>query len=286
MSQQALIKRYYLLINQLESRQYPSRKAITRRFEEEGLKCSRRTFTRTLESLRDEFSIEVTYSHSKKGYYIDYEKSVNFDSFSDLLNYYNSTENLSQALSSASKSLQFIQIDSTSLMQGLEHLPHIVAAINNQEQVKIAYRKFDNKEIEEFQYNPEILKEYQNRWYVVGYAHHRKGIRTYALDRIQKVEITSASFTKKLGNADEYFKDVIGINTGGKVTEVILSFTHEQGNYIRTLPLHHSQEILVDDMNEFRISIMVKPNIELKQRIQMYGDNVKIIQPKNLFKLV
>ncbi|MCL3781157.1 WYL domain-containing transcriptional regulator [Prolixibacteraceae bacterium JC049] len=284
MSQQAIIKRYYLLINLLESKRYPSRQAIIDRFEEDGLICSRRTFTRTLESLRDEFGIEITYSHSQRGYYIDHEKSVNFVSFSNLLNYYNSTENLSQAISLGNNSLQFIQIDS-SPTQGLEHLRHIISAINNQKQVKLTYCKFDNEEIQEFEYNPEILKEYQNRWYVIGYAHHRNAIRTYALDRIQTVKMTSNSFTRDLGTANEYFKDVIGVTTSGdEVVEIILSFTHKQGNYIKTLPLHHSQKIITDTLEEFRISINVKPNYELKQRIQMYGNNVKIIHPKGLFE--
>ena len=286
MSQQAIIKRYYLIIDKLRKQQYPSRKEITSVFEEEGLKCSRRTFNRTLESLRVEFGIEVTYSSYRKGYFIDREKSINYDSFSDLLNYYNSTENLSQALTSANKSLQFIQIDSSSLMQGLGHLPYIVTAINNQVQIQLTYCKFDENGTEPFLYNPELLKEYQNRWYVVGYAHHRKAIRTYALDRIQKLEIISTSFSRKLGRADEYFKNVIGVNTSGKnIIEIVLSFTPQQGNYIRTLPLHNTQNVLFDTDKEFRISIKVKPNYELKQHIQMYGDNVKIIHPENLIEL-
>ena len=286
MSQQAIIKRYSIIIGLLNKRQYPSRDEIIEKFELEGFNCSRSTFNRTLESLRDEFGVEVTYSAHKRGYFIDEEKSLGSDSFSNLLNYYSSNENLSQAFSVANESIKYIQIDSSFLMKGLEHLSNIVFAINKCKQVQLTYRKFNSVNSETFKFNPEILKEYLNRWYMVGFTHHRNNIRTYALDRIESIIFTEDDFERHLGKADDYFKDVIGINTSGKkIMDIVLSFKVQQGNYIRTLPLHHSQRTLIDNNKEFRITLKLKPNYELKQRILMYGDDVEIIEPKNLFEL-
>ena len=61
---------------------------------------------------------------------------------------------------------------------------------------------------------------------------------------------------------------------------IILSFTPNQGKYVKTLPLHITQETLIDDDTEFRISIDVIPNYELIQTILKQGDTVKVIEPQ------
>jgi len=63
------------------------------------------------------------------------------------------------------------------------------------------------------------------------------------------------------------------------VQDVILSLTPTQGKYIKTLPLHRSQEILIDNEEECRIKIHVIPNYELTQEILRLGDTVKVLEP-------
>lgn len=64
--------------------------------------------------------------------------------------------------------------------------------------------------------------------------------------------------------------------------KVVLSFNPEQGQYIKTLPLHHSQQILIDTDSDFQISLDIIPNRSLIERILMYGSNVKVIEPITL----
>jgi len=63
------------------------------------------------------------------------------------------------------------------------------------------------------------------------------------------------------------------------VQDVVLSFTHTQGKYIKTLPLHKSQKVLIDNEKECRIALRVIPNYELTQEILMHGDSVKVMEP-------
>jgi exonuclease V gamma subunit len=53
-----------------------------------------------------------------------------------------------------------------------------------------------------------------------------------------------------------------------------------QGNYLKTLPLHPSQEILKDDEDALQIRLYVEPNFELRSKIMKIADSVKVIRPE------
>ncbi len=74
---------------------------------------------------------------------------------------------------------------------------------------------------------------------------------------------------------------VIGIGFPDSEAELIeLSFDREQGKYVKTLPLHHTQTIIIDNETELRILIKVVANYELIQKIMGLGDRVVVVKPK------
>ena len=106
--------------------------------------------------------------------------------------------------------------------------------------------------------------------------------RTFGVDRISELKILEETFNPG-GKSDptELFENIIGLTYNlEKLEEVILSFTTLQGKYIKTLPLHRSQEIITDNNEEFRIRLRIIPNYEFKQKILMHADTVKVIKPK------
>ena len=106
----------------------------------------------------------------------------------------------------------------------------------------------------------------------------------FGLERICSLSITDHSFTvDKKYNADEVFDNIIGVTiTNETVQEIILSFTPNQGKYIRSQPIHNSQEIVIDNETEFRIRLYLIPNYELKALILSYGNEAKVLEPKTL----
>jgi predicted DNA-binding transcriptional regulator YafY len=67
-----------------------------------------------------------------------------------------------------------------------------------------------------------------------------------------------------------------------KIEDIILSFTPHQGQYIKSLPLHSSQTVLVDDDNELRISLHLYVTHDLIMKLLSYAANMKVIQPQSL----
>jgi hypothetical protein len=283
MSQQATIKRYLLLIEKAKGGAYPSKQELIELLNDQGLRCSERTFQRSLESIRNEFGVEIEYDTLHRGYFINDDLSVNYEPFIRFLDIAQAANTLIETLSDGQDSLKYIHFDSSSGMLGVHYLQPLLRAVKDSLQVRITYSHFHDKREKTFVLNPELLKEYMNRWYVTGHVDYTADIRVYALDRIKTLELLPETFKRRMGSAEEVFGDIIGVNfSGEEIKRIVLSFTPFQGNYIRTLPMHHSQEILIDNEDEFRVAIRVKPNFELRQRIQMYGDQVRVIEPLDL----
>ena len=76
------------------------------------------------------------------------------------------------------------------------------------------------------------------------------------------------------------------ITKENKPEEIILSFTNIQGKYIKTLPLHSSQEILIDNKKEFRIKLNLVITNDFIIELLSMGENIKVIKPEKLKKRI
>lgn len=179
---------------------------------------------------------------------------------------------------------EFIQVEKADKQSGTEWLGEIVSAIINQIPVEITYQPFVSEKSKQHLVHPYLLKEYRNRWYLVGMIDQYNLLSTFGLDRITELSVSEKSFrTNREFNPDAYFKHAFGITTfEGKPKQVVLSFTPLQGKYIKTQPLHPTQIILIDNKKELRVSIHVGITIELIMAILSYGEKVKVIKPVKL----
>ena len=281
MSRQGTIRRYTLIIEKISFGQFPSFKEIMDYLEYYDFEPSRRTVERDFCAIRDEFGIEITYNRYKAGYYIDTEKSINLESFIRFLEIVNTANLLTDSLSDSRQSLDYISFEQHGSLRGIEHLSLALKAIKEQRKLSITHHGYGVKNARKFKIEPYLLKEYQNRWYIAAIVCGMNEQRTFAIDRLEQIEILDETFkpTKK-DQVLNSFNHVIGlIYSEGKIEDVELSFTPFQGQYVKSLPWHASQTVLVDNDGEFRIKLRVIPNFELIQKILMHGDSVAVIQP-------
>lgn len=99
------------------------------------------------------------------------------------------------------------------------------------------------------------------------------------------MEITKSIFKEPAGfNAKEHFRNSFGINVpyDDEPQEIILSFDPVQGKYLKSQPLHESQEILLDTEKELRLRITVYVTHDLVMELLSFGDNVKVVKPEGL----
>lgn len=109
-------------------------------------------------------------------------------------------------------------------------------------------------------------------------------MKTFGLDRISSFETLNSRFNINPGfDVERMFQDSFGIiNSLEEPEEIILSFDPVQGKYIKTLPLHHSQEILKDDQKEVLIKLRLIITFDFIIELLSHGEHVKVLQPQSL----
>jgi predicted DNA-binding transcriptional regulator YafY len=246
------------------------------------LHISKRTFQRDLNDIRSIYDIDIRYDPYNKVYRIDFDdnEAANeriLEAF-DIFNALNITDRLSD----------YIHFEKRK-PQGTENLYGLLHAIKNRFQVGFTYRKFWEDESTRRKVEPYALKESKNRWYLLARQTNEDYIKTFGLDRMTDLTITKKKFRFPAGfDVNEFFKYAFGIIVpgDGQPEEIILSFTPLQGKYVRSLPLHDSQEVILNNAEEMRISLKVFITRELITEILSFGNEVKVLKPPSLIEEV
>lgn len=161
---------------------------------------------------------------------------------------------------------------------GIDWLKDCFDVIINKQPVRIAYRNFEEREFE-WTIHPYYIKEYNNRWFLIGYNPQYDRLTNIPLDRIDEIEPchieyvpnTSTDFTK-------YFDNVIGITVSeAPVQEIKLRFSKQRLQYVLTKPIHKSQRC--SDTGTGIVTLQLIPNRELETLILSFGPDVEVLEP-------
>lgn len=290
MSKRAYISRYMLIVKKLKSKPYTSYKEIKEYIENQleflhmqddtlNIGSSIRTLQRDFREISNLFGIDIEYSKLAKGYYISQSESenMNFQRMIESFDLYNS-------LNIAKDINPFIKLEKRR-PQGTENLYGFIHAIKNRVLVKFSYKKFTEDVASQRTVEPLALKEFKTRWYIIGKDTNDGNIKSFGLDRINDLEITKVKF-KYLPNynIEEQFRYCFGIISPSdeEPQEIILSFEPIQGKYIKTMPLHETQQNIIDTNDEFRIRLKLFITFDFIMELLSYGESVKVLQPQSL----
>jgi len=181
---------------------------------------------------------------------------------------------------------QIIQFEANENTQGLHLIDDVYEAIKGETVIKITYQRFVAEKERKFVLHPYLLKEYRNRWYVIGLVADKNDIATFALDRIKKIKPLLNSYKpNSYFDPTSYFDNLIGISRQkkDKPETIVLIVNKQQLPYFKTQPLHHTQEIT----NEYKdgsalLQYRLIINFELKQLLLSYAGFVDVVKPVGL----
>lgn len=181
-----------------------------------------------------------------------------------------------------------IHLDRNENLKGLEYIDILYQAILKKIVLQITYKPFRARNATKVPFHPYILKEYNNRWFLIGKISEGKPIINFALDRITCVDYDlSIPYLDVDFNSEEYYKNTIGVTvlTEKNIHEVLLKIDKSNAPYVLTKPLHYSQEIIENLKNgDILIKLKVHVNYELVRLILGFGESIEVIKPKILRK--
>ncbi len=182
-----------------------------------------------------------------------------------------------------------IDFEKNDLLTGIEWLDVLYRQIIKQEVILISYQSFKAKTPGDLIFYPYLLKEYRNRWFLLGMKKQSKEVMTLALDRIQNItSLPKEVFrTNKYFDPHTYFKDIVGVtrNLAETPTHIVFRANSYHAPYIKTKPIHTSQQVVETNSNGVVFSIDVIPNFELERELLGFGDGLKILSPNNFIRL-
>ena len=290
MSKRGYISRYLLILKKLKVKPYSTYEELQTYIENQfdylqmqddnlQIGFSKRTLQRDIKEIRNVFGIDIEYSKSQKGYFISQNENenMNFQRMMEAFEMFNSL-NLAQDLT------PFIHLEKRR-PQGTENLYGLLHAIKNRLQIKFTYQKFWEEELSQRLVEPYALKEFKNRWYIMAKDSKDNNIKSFALDRLTNLEITNLNYqypdNYSIEQSYRYCFGIISPNVE-EPQDIILSFDPFQGKYIKTLPLHDTQQVLVDNDEEIKIKLKLCLTHDLVMELLSFGDNMKVIEPKSL----
>jgi len=311
--------RYQIIDRELNRKDWVKTKELKEIIEEElSINVSTRMIIKDLEAMRDDsllgYYAPIEYNPKMKAYYYEdedytikafglkdgdinalmfYAKTLNqykeyevFEAYSNAIEKVLEAVTIRKGISTQKKARFAVQTESKPKLTGSEAIPLIVQALDSSCIIEFQYKKFEDTSSKTIKLHPHLLKEDRNRWYVVGKIDGKsKPVTIYALDRLQNIKVLDEKFIPVEFDFDEHFKYSFGITVPpGEPLEVILSFTPQQGNYLKTLKIHPSQETLIDSEEEYRIMVKVKPSYEFYEKILGYGDRVKVMAPDSVIE--
>jgi predicted DNA-binding transcriptional regulator YafY len=151
----------------------------------------------------------------------------------------------------------------------------------------ISYKSFSAANPSAFMFHPYFLKQYNNRWFVIGYREDLKKVDNIGIERIQLVSMDRKTEFRLEDyiSPTAYSNHLFGVTRPcQKPVKIELTFSKERAPYFISKPIMDS--ITVKSLKDGRqkISFLCIVNKELISELLSYGCDVEIVKPSSLRK--
>ena len=168
------------------------------------------------------------------------------------------------------------------LPAGEQYLDIIIRAIRTDRRLHIGYKKFEAEGYEKV-VCPYALKLFRQRWYLLA-LNDEDQMRIYALDRIKMVELTDEPFEMPADfSPQDYFSEYFGVLTNDTPMAHVVVRAHKwTPNYLRTLPLHHSQRELTSTPEYTDFAYDIRPTSDFLGELLRHSEGIEVLEPLDL----
>lgn len=179
-----------------------------------------------------------------------------------------------------------IHLEKNEHLVGLNHLDTIYQAILKRVVLQFTYQSFKARSSSQFLFHCYILKEFNNRWFVIGKKNNQDKIFTLALDRILKLDVElDTEYNRQHFDPDMYYQNTYGVTVlnESEIINIVLKINRSNAPYVLTKPFHHSQELVQrHEDGAVTVSLRVHHNFEIERLILGFADSIEVLKPRKL----
>ena len=242
----------------------------------DGKPLQRSSFNRHRDAIFDMFGIIIDCEAKTYRYYISNPETLGDDSIGRWLF---STLTVHGVLADSVAVKEHVVLEN--VPAGVEFLSTIIRAIKTGKKILMTYQRFGADSYEKV-VEPYAVKLFHQRWYLLSFTGHHYA--TYALDRMLAVSLTAEAFEMPVDfSPQQYFAEYFGVLTDETpMAHVVIRAHRWTPNYLRTLPLHHSQRELSSTADYTDFSFDIRPTADFLGQLLSHGDGIEVLQPADL----
>ena len=291
------------------------RRAVAMNILEEELGISKSTVKRDLEYMRDRLNAPIIWDRVLRGYVFDHSQPgaqryalpglwFNDQEIFALLTMYQLLSNLGNGLltphinpllarltmlldsqeESADEVRKRIRIlHMASRTERPESFEIVASATIKRKRLQFVYRARYNDRGRERKVSPQRLVHYRDNWYLDGWCHLSKGLRTFSIDRVSEVKILerkSRDVSEKALHRE--LAGGYGIFSGKADKRAKLRFSPRQARWVASENWHPKQSGQFEKGGYYLLELPYSNDTELVMDILKYGPGVEVISPSTL----
>lgn len=247
----------------------------------EGVPIARSTFNRHRDAILDMFGIIIE-NDKKDGfrYYIYNEEVLEEDT---IQNWMLSTLSVNSVLAESKGVHDRILLEQ--IPSDGENLHKFIEAMKRGVKIEIYYRRYGaDAPKSSMKVEPIFVKLFTRRWYaMVKFPTPDAWIFTLAFDRILSLELTDEKFEY---NRDfdpvAFYEESYGVVWDDKVPleRVRIRAFDREANYLRDLPLHHSQKEVESTDGYSDFELYLRPTSDFYAPLLSRGSSIKVMEPQ------
>ena len=242
-----------------------------------GMPMLRQTFNEHRKGIQDTFGISIECHKPTNRYYIDLAGGLPGNDFQNWM---------LETLSVSNVLMESVSLKERLLMEhipaGKDYFQTIVRAMKDNHKLRMTYRKFGQAEPYTIVVEPYAIKVFKQRWYLLAKTDQQPQPKVYALDRMEQLEETAEEFEfPKDFDTEAFFAECYGVMcaTQCKAEKIVIRAYPPYTNYLRTLPLHHSQKELRSTPEYADFEFYLRPTFDFRQELFSQGDEVEVLEP-------
>ena len=276
-----IFRQYIWIINTLRAYRKLTLEELNHKWIDDGVAdgnpLQRSSFNRHRNAILDMFGIIIDCEPKTYKYFISNKEVLSEDSIERWLF---STLTVHGVLADSAAVKERLVLESAPA--GVEFLETIIRAIRTNHRLRMGYQKFEAEGYEKM-VCPYALKLFRQRWYLLA-LNDEEQMRLYALDRVTMMELTDEIFKIPADfSAQTYFSEYFGVlTTDTPLAHVVVRAHNWMPNYLRTLPLHHSQRELESTADYTDFSYDIRPTSDFLGELLRHSNGIEVLEPQDL----
>lgn len=202
--------------------------------------------------------------------------------FKDVLDLQNCVNRLSNKIRSRGKEGPRVLFESHTQVDNLDYLSVIFNAVSRKVTLHVKYQPYGD-DVRSYVVYPYLLREYRNRWFLIGGIPEFSRPMTFAIDRIRHIEKVVEPFVENsIFDPATYFENLIGVAPpyDSQPEKIRLKVFKQSADYVLSKPVHKGQSLVEEcDDGSIIIELYLHINYEFKQVLLSFGAGIEVISP-------